>query len=51
MPGFTPIIQDTLGGALFLSVFDFIACFLVLYFIGLLIRALAFLNKSQPPTD
>ena len=27
MPGFTPIIHDTIGGALFLSVFDFFACF------------------------
>ncbi len=40
------IIQDTLSGAIFLSVFDFIACFFVLYFISFFIRALKFLNKE-----
>jgi hypothetical protein len=39
------IIQDTLSGAVFLSIFDFIACFFVLYFISFFIRALGFLNK------
>ncbi len=49
MPGFTPIIHDTVGGALILSVFDFIACFFVLYFIGLVIRALSLLNRKETP--
>lgn len=46
------IIQDTISGAILLSVFDFIACFFVLYFISFFIRALNFLNKkadSKPP--
>ncbi len=39
------IIQDTISGAVILSVFDFIACFFVLYFISLFIRALGFVTK------
>jgi len=39
------IIQDTMNGAIILSVFDFIACFFVLYLISLFIRALGFLAK------
>lgn len=34
------IIPDTLSGALLLSVFDFVACFFVLYFISFFIRGL-----------
>ncbi len=40
------IIPDTLTGAIFLSIFDFITCFFVLYFISFFIRALKFLNKE-----
>jgi hypothetical protein len=41
------IIQDTIYGALLLSIFDFIACFFVLYFIGLFIKALPLLNGAK----
>ncbi len=34
------IIQDTISGAVLLSVFDFVACFFVLYFIAFFIKAL-----------
>ncbi len=51
MPGFTPIIHDTVGGALILSVFDFLTCFFVLYFIGLVIRALSLLNRKETPDN
>jgi hypothetical protein len=34
-----------MSGAILLSVFDFVACFLVLYLISFFIRALGFLNK------
>jgi len=40
------IIQDTVSGAILLSVFDFVACFFVLYFISFFIRALIFLRKK-----
>lgn len=43
MFGFTSLIQDTLSGALLLSVFDFFACFLVLYFIGLIIKGVSWI--------
>jgi len=39
------IIQDTLSDAILLSVFDFVACFFVLYFISFFIRALGFLSR------
>lgn len=42
------IIPDTLGGALILSVFDFIACFFVLYFISFFIKGITFLDKIIP---
>jgi predicted secreted protein len=41
------IIQDTIAGALMLSVFDFIACFFVLYFIGFFIKILPLLNRNK----
>ncbi|WP_282434531.1 hypothetical protein [Desulfotomaculum copahuensis] len=34
------IIPDTLSGALVLSAFDFVACFFVLWFFGLIINLL-----------
>jgi len=34
------IIPDTVSGALVLSVFDFVACFFVLWFFGLVISLL-----------
>lgn len=36
----TGIIQDTVSGALFLSVFDFLMSFVVLWFFGLVIKGL-----------
>lgn len=48
MFGFTSLIEDTVNGALMLSVFDFIACFFVLYFIGLIIRGVSWvINKTD----
>lgn len=47
----TAIVSDTIGGALVLSVFDFIACFFVLYFISFFIRGITYLDEkllSQP---
>jgi hypothetical protein len=41
------IIQDTISGAILLSVFDFVACFFVLYFISFFIKALIFLRKKD----
>ncbi len=41
------IIQDTITGALMLSIFDFIACFFVLYFIGIFIKILPFLKRKK----
>ena len=40
------IIQDTISGAILLSVFDYVACFFVLYFISYFIKALIFLRKK-----
>jgi len=34
------IIEDTVNGAILLSVFDFVMCFFVLYFFGLFIKGL-----------
>ncbi|HVJ47652.1 hypothetical protein [Desulfitobacterium sp.] len=46
------IIPDTLSGALVLSVFDFVACFFVLWGISFLIRGLSFVsNKFPDSTD
>ncbi len=46
MLGFTPLVPDTVNGALLISVFDFFACFFVLYFIGLIIRGVSYVvNK------
>jgi len=41
----TAIVSDTIHGALILSVFDFIACFFVLYFISLFIRGVTFFDE------
>ena len=41
------IIQDTISGAILLSVFDYVACFFVLYFISYFIKALIFLRKKD----
>jgi hypothetical protein len=41
------IIQDTISGAVLLSIFDFVACFFVLYFISFFIKALIFLKKKD----
>ncbi|MHB1407778.1 MAG: hypothetical protein ACYCV0_19590 [Desulfitobacteriaceae bacterium] len=46
------IIPDTFSGALVLSVFDFVACFFVLWGISFLIRGLGFINnKFSNPSD
>lgn len=45
------IIPDTLSGALLLSVFDFIACFFVLYFISFFIRGLNIICNKLEATD
>ncbi|OLN30199.1 hypothetical protein DSOL_3142 [Desulfosporosinus metallidurans] len=42
------IIPDTLSGALVLSVFDFIACFFVLWGISFLIRGLGLISSKFP---
>jgi hypothetical protein len=47
----TPIIPDTLQGALVLSVFDFIACFFVLWGISYLIRGLGYICNKFPETS
>lgn len=38
------IITDTLSGAIMLSVFDFVMCFVVLMFIGLVIKGFKAFN-------
>jgi hypothetical protein len=40
------IIPDTLQGAIVLSVFDFIACFFVLWGISFFIKALGIVDKK-----
>jgi hypothetical protein len=52
------IEPDTVNGALLLSVFDFITCFFVLYFISFFIKGITFIdeklekrNKNQSKTD
>jgi|GEM_PF-5670124 hypothetical protein len=48
MLGFVSLIPDTVSGSLLISVFDFFACFFVLYFIGLIIRGVSWLiNKTE----
>ncbi|MBI4317155.1 MAG: hypothetical protein HY675_01585 [Chloroflexi bacterium] len=47
------ILQDTLGDALLLSVFDFVMGFVVLYLIGLVIKSLKYVHvidrgKGEP---
>lgn len=42
------IIPDTLSGALVLSVFDFIACFCVLWGISFVIRGVSFVSNKFP---
>ncbi|GAB6171117.1 hypothetical protein JCM15765_05950 [Paradesulfitobacterium aromaticivorans] len=44
------IIPDTLSGALVLSVFDFVACFFVLWGISFLIKGLGFISNKFPNT-
>lgn len=44
----TAIVSDTIQGALALSVFDFIACFFVLYFISFFIRGITYLDAKIP---
>jgi len=46
----TPIIPDTLLGAIVLSVFDFIACFFVLWGISFFIKCLGFVSNKFPET-
>ncbi len=48
------ILQDTLGDAVVLSVFDFVMGFVVLFVIGLLIRALKyieFVERGKPEPE
>ena len=46
------IIPDTLSGALVLSIFDFVACFFVLWGISFLIKGLGFIsNKFPEPSE
>ena len=40
------IVPDTVNGALLLSVFDFITCFFVLYFISFFIRGITFIDEK-----
>jgi hypothetical protein len=39
-------IPDTVNGAIILSVFDFIACFFVLWFISFFIKGLSFICQK-----
>jgi hypothetical protein len=39
------IVSDTVQGAFLLSVFDFVACFFVLYFISFFIRGITYLDE------
>ena len=43
----TGIISDTLYGAVILSVFDFFACFIILWLIGIFIKGLRLLHKIE----
>lgn len=42
----TAIVSDTIWGALALSIFDFVACFFVLYFISFFIRAITYVDEK-----
>lgn len=44
----TPIIPDTIQGSIILSVFDFVACFFVLWGISYLIRLLGYVCSKFP---
>lgn len=46
----TEIVSDTIQGALILSVFDFFACFFVLYFISFFIRGITYIDEKLPKT-
>ena len=39
------IVPDTINGALVLSIFDFVTCFFVLYFISFFIRGITFIDE------
>lgn len=45
------IIPDTFSGALILSVFDFVACFFVLWGISFLIRGASFVSNKFPESS
>lgn len=42
----TNIVSDTIHGALILSVFDFFACFFVLYFISIFIKGITYFDEK-----
>ncbi|MEI8215764.1 MAG: hypothetical protein WCF96_01580 [Eubacteriales bacterium] len=42
----TNIVSDTVNGALILSIFDFFACFFVLYFISFFIRGITYFDEK-----
>ena len=42
----TDIVSDTVNGALILSIFDFFACFFVLYFISFFIRGITYFDEK-----
>lgn len=42
----TAIVSDTIWGALALSIFDFVACFFVLYFISFFIRGITYVDEK-----
>jgi hypothetical protein len=42
----TEIVSDTIQGALILSIFDFFACFFVLYFISFFIRGITYFDEK-----
>jgi len=46
----TAIISDNIQGALALSVFDFIACFFVLWGISFFIRGISYFDEKYPST-
>ena len=41
----TNIVSDSVNGALILSIFDFFACFFVLYFISFFIRGITYFDE------
>jgi len=42
----TAIVSNTVHGALMLSIFDFVACFFVLYFISFFIRGITYFDEK-----